>query len=384
MCVDLLSSWSKTMASGGPVKRVSAASARAHTRKSTSKSSSFGLFKKLLLLSIVGLLAWAYQATRPPPPKICGSSDGPPITAPRIKLNDGRHLAYKEHGVPKDEAKYKFVYIHGFDSCRHHAVVANHLSAETVESLGTYIVAIDRPGYGESDPNPNWTAKSIASDVEEFADKLGLGKKFYLIGFSMGGQAMWSCLKYIPHRVAGVTILAPVVNYWWSGLPANLSAEAYNKQLQRDRWALRVAHYAPWLIYWWNTQTLFPRLSVIDHIPEIFSRHDKEIVAQYANDDATPVRQQGEYESLHRDLVVGFGKWEFDPTELTNPFPNNEGTVHLWQGDEDILVPVTLQRCVVEKLPWIHYHELPGKGHMFPYAKGMADTIIKTQLSLEN
>lgn len=87
-------------------------------------------------------------------------------------------------------------------------------------------------------------------------------------------------------RVAGVTILAPVVNYWWSGLPANLSAEAYNKQLQRDRWALRVAHYAPWLIYWWNTQTLFPRLSVIDHIPEIFSRHDKEIVAQYANDDA--------------------------------------------------------------------------------------------------
>lgn len=98
----------------------------------------------------------------------------------------------------------------------------------------------------------------------------------------------------------------------------------------------------------------------------------------------TPVRQQGEYESLHRDLVVGFGKWEFDPTELTNPFPNNEGTVHLWQGDEDILVPVTLQRCVVEKLPWIHYHELPGKGHMFPYAKGMADTIIKTQLALEN
>lgn len=61
-------------------------------------------------------------------------------------------------------------------------------------------MAIDRSGYGESDPNPKREVKSIASDVEEFADKLGLGEKFYLVGFSMGGQAVWSCLKYIPHR----------------------------------------------------------------------------------------------------------------------------------------------------------------------------------------
>lgn len=87
-----------------------------------------GLLKKLFLVSLVGLLAWAYQATRPPPPKICGTPNGPPITAPRIKLNDGRHLAYKEHGVPKEKAQYKFVYVHGFDSCRNHAVVAHFLS----------------------------------------------------------------------------------------------------------------------------------------------------------------------------------------------------------------------------------------------------------------
>ena len=97
----------------------------------------------------------------------------------------------------------------------------------------------------------------------------------------------------------------------------------------------------------------------------------------------TPVRQQGEFESIHQDLIMGFGKWEFDPTELTNPFPNNEETIHLWQGDEDILVPAILQRHIVGKLPWIHYHELPGSGHMFPYFEGMSDTIIKTQLSVE-
>lgn len=76
----------------------------------------------------IGFLAWAYQVIQPPAPKICGTSDGPPITAPRIKLRDGRHLAYKEHGVPKDAAKYKIISVHAFDCCRHDTVVANTLS----------------------------------------------------------------------------------------------------------------------------------------------------------------------------------------------------------------------------------------------------------------
>lgn len=88
-------------------------------------------------------------------------------------------------------------------------------------------------------------------------------------------------------------------------------------------------------------------------------------------------RQQGESETLHRDMIVGFGSWEFDPMDLKNPFSESEGLVHLWQGDEDYLVPVTLQRYIASQLPWIQYHELSGKGHMFPYADGMADAIVQ-------
>lgn len=82
--------------------------------------------------------------------------------------------------------------------------------------------------------------------------------------------------------------------------------------------------------------------------------------------------------------MVGFGTWEFDPMNLKNPFPNGECSVHLWQGDEDGLVPVILQRYVAERLPWIQYHELKGGGHLFPYADGMGDKIIKTFLLGEN
>lgn len=72
----------------------------------------------IALFGIV-ILALIYRAIMPPPPKICGSSNGPLITAPRVKLSDGRYLAYKENGVPRDQAKHKFVFIHGFDCVRH-------------------------------------------------------------------------------------------------------------------------------------------------------------------------------------------------------------------------------------------------------------------------
>lgn len=91
-------------------------------------------------------------------------------------------------------------------------------------------------------------------------------------------------------------------------------------------------------------------------------------------------KQQGEYESVLRDMMVGFGTWEFDPLDLKNPFAGKEGSVHLWQGDEDRLVPVELQRHIAEKLPWIHYHELPGAGHLFPAADGISEAILKALL----
>ncbi|XP_010683745.2 uncharacterized protein LOC104898376 [Beta vulgaris subsp. vulgaris] len=366
-------------------KKISAASARAHTRKSNPKSFSLGVYGKILVVVIVACLAWADKALRPPPPKVLGSPGGPPITAPRIKLRDGRHLAYKEYGVPNEKAKHKFIFIHGFDSCRLHAFIATELSPDTIETLGLYIVGFDRPGYGESDPDPNRTPKSLALDVEELADQLGLGPKFYVVGYSMGGEAVWGLLKYIPHRLAGASLVTPVVNYWWSNLPTQLTNDAYHyKQLPQDKWSLRVAHYAPWLTYWWQTQKLFPPSSVIEHSREILSRQDKELMPRFENPaNAVSVRQQGVHECIHRDMIVGFGKWEFDPIELENPFPNNEGIVHLWQGDEDMLVPVTLQRYIAQQLPWIQYHELPGAGHLFPYAKGMSDAIVKAQLSIE-
>lgn len=95
-------------------------------------------------------------------------------------------------------------------------------------------------------------------------------------------------------------------------------------------------------------------------------------------------RQQGEFESLHRDLNIGFGKWDFDPIDLKNPFPNNDGSIHIWQGDEDLIVPVTLQRYIAHQLTWVKYHELTGTGHLLPFADGVIDSILKELLTKQN
>ncbi|KAK4432552.1 hypothetical protein Salat_1017400 [Sesamum alatum] len=370
----------------GTSRKISAASARAHTRKPKPKAPSkfAGIFKKLLLICFVGFLAWAYQATRPPPLKRCGSTDGPPITAPRVQLKDGRYLAYKEFGVPKDKAKHKLVFVHGFGCCRHDVTsLTASLSPDIVESKRIYIVSFDRPGYGESDPDTTPSFKNMAFDIQELADQLELGSKFYVIGFSMGGQIVWSCLKYIPHRLAGAALIAPVINYWWSGLPSNLSAEAFKQQLPQDQWALRVAHHTPWLNYWWNTQKLFPGLSLLFGDPRVLSQQDAELrsrVLSLREGHLAQITQQG-FHAIYRDLAIGFGTWEFDPTDLKNPFPESERpNVHLWQGDEDRLVPVELQRYIARQLPWIQYHELPGAGHYFPYSDGVPDSIIQALL----
>ncbi|KAD2804731.1 hypothetical protein R6Q59_029893 [Mikania micrantha] len=341
-------------------------------------------FKTTAVVLFIGFLAWAYRNTCPPPPKLCGSAGGPPVTGDRVTLSDGRHLAYNEYGVSKHIAKYKIIFVHGFGSCRYDESVYH---PELFEELKIYMVTFDRPGYGESDPDPKRTIQSLARDMEELADELELGYKFYVIGYSMGQQGAWGSLKYIPHRLAGVTLIAPVVNYWWSSFPKNLTMAAYKLQPLQDQWAVGVSHYVPWLVYWWNTQKWFPGSSVIAGKPN-FSASDWKLLAK-RNDRGSPTprhvpkdyaTQQGPMESIFRDMRVGFGKWEFDPMEIENPFPNNEGSVHLWHGDEDGLVPVSLQRYIAKKLPWIHYHELPDVGHLLPSYGGNKEAILKSLL----
>ncbi|KAL8094271.1 uncharacterized protein LOC141692292 [Apium graveolens] len=341
---------------------------------------------KVAIAVVVCLIGWAYVAIlKPPPTKICGTPGGPPVTSPRVRLSDGRHLAYKEAGVPKENAKYKVIIMHGYANSKDFNIF---FSQEAIDNLKVYLLSFDRAGYGESDPHPKRSVKSEAFDIQELADILQIGDKFYVIGISMGGYPAWSCLKYIPHRLSGAALVVPVANFWWPSVPTSLSKETLSSIPMGDRWALRVAHYTPWLFNWWLTQKWFPSFSILEPNSPLFSNSDVEIFKKLMKIVSSlqvtnlKTRQQGDYESLVRDMIIGFGNWEFDPTEVANPFPNNEGSVHIWQGLEDIIIPCKLNRYISDKLPWIRYHEIAGIGHLLAYKGNYSDVILR-ELVLE-
>ncbi|EEE55705.1 hypothetical protein OsJ_04141 [Oryza sativa Japonica Group] len=276
---------------------------------------------KLVLITAVALLGWAYKVARPPPPPILGGPGGPPVSSPRVQLKDGRHLAYREAGVGREIAKYKIIFSHGFASTKESDFP---VSQELAEELGIYLLYFDRAGYGDSDANPKRGLKSDATDVEELADKLQLGEKFYVVGTSMGGYVAWSCLNYIPYRLAGVALVVPAVNYWWP-MPASVSASAYRKLDVGDRRTFWIAHHMPWLFYAWFNQKWFRISPIVEGKPEAFTEKDWEILAEIQRTgqlDRGRATKQGAYHSLCRDATILFGAWEFDPTAIENPFPN--------------------------------------------------------------
>ncbi|GJY42594.1 hypothetical protein Tco_0430807 [Tanacetum coccineum] len=55
-----------------------------------------------------------------------------------------------------------------------------HMTKEKLmDELGIYLLQFGRAGYGESDPNPEWSLKTEASDIKELAAQLQLHSKLY-------------------------------------------------------------------------------------------------------------------------------------------------------------------------------------------------------------
>lgn len=78
------------------------------------------VFKKMVGL-MMGCLGLAKQPTQPAPPSENSESlsiDATICSSPRIRLSDGRLLAYTERGVPKNKSKYRVIVVHGFGSSK--------------------------------------------------------------------------------------------------------------------------------------------------------------------------------------------------------------------------------------------------------------------------
>jgi pimeloyl-ACP methyl ester carboxylesterase len=134
----------------------------------------------------------------------------------RIKTPDGRTLAVQEAGDPSG----KPVLVHaGTPNSRQ--LYAPHVT--DAAARGIRLIGYDRPGYGESDPQPGRTVASCADDVRAICSALGI-TRLATWGISGGGPHVLACAALLPDLVAAAASLASPAPYpaegidWFAGM----------------------------------------------------------------------------------------------------------------------------------------------------------------------
>lgn len=89
------------------------------------------VFRRILVL-MMGCLGCADQTTEPNVNNNVESKssvvDVSVTTTPRVRLSDGRYLAYRERGVPKNKCKYSIILVHGFGSSKEMSFMASDVN----------------------------------------------------------------------------------------------------------------------------------------------------------------------------------------------------------------------------------------------------------------
>jgi pimeloyl-ACP methyl ester carboxylesterase len=116
-----------------------------------------------------------------------------------LELPDGRQAQVWHGGVATGPL---VMYLHGTPDCR---LTARTGDAAAVR-VGVHLVAVNRPGYGRSDPAESGLA-SVADDTVAVADSLAV-HRFAVLGASGGGPYALACAARHPDRVAAVGAVA--------------------------------------------------------------------------------------------------------------------------------------------------------------------------------
>jgi pimeloyl-ACP methyl ester carboxylesterase len=138
-----------------------------------------------------------------------------------LLLPDGRHAQLWTGGA-RDGAPVLF--FHGCPDTRHAAMSGDAAARDA----GVRLVAVNRPGYGRSDPHPS-THASVADDAVAVADALGIGT-FSVLGMSIGGPYALATAARHPERVRAGAVVSSIAN-----LPERWLAGSVEEVVERSR-----------------------------------------------------------------------------------------------------------------------------------------------------
>lgn len=269
-----------------------------------------------------------------------------------IWLPDGRSLGYAEYGA---EGGAPVVALHGVPGTR-----LMYRPADAVaRKLGLRLIAVDRPGFGRSEPMAGRSLGDWVPDFRHLVDTLGLDG-FGLVAISGGSPFAVATAAALGSRVRALALVSPMgpVRDVRGEVAVDLSDRFFFLYFARWRRAL-----------WLATRTgnaLFRRTPgrVYDGFVRTLPAADRDILrepfwkAQVIEDVFESLAQDGV--GFRDDLRIFSEPWGLDYTKVSAP------TV-IWQGLADTIVPVQVALRLGALIPGARVHRIEGAGHFWVY-----------------
>lgn len=263
-----------------------------------------------------------------------------------ITLPDGRKLAYAEFGQPDG---HPVIYFHGGASSRLEPLLFDDL----INKFGLRFIALDRPGIGQSDFQPDRGFSDCPKDVVVLADTLGLAK-FSVLGVSSGGGYVFACAAKIPDRL----LSAVVVSGGWD-------MDSLKDLPMFSRWTYTLSKTFPLLFevviklsmrpFQGSSEKLLAsfkqQLPAVDYV--VFQSPQR---LQAIRESAIESMRQST-KNVALDILLYVYPWDFKAAEIQIP-------VQLFHGEQDTKVPISMARQAVDRLPTAQLFTYPDEGHI--------------------
>ena len=268
-----------------------------------------------------------------------------------VTLRDGRTLHVYESGDPEGEVVFE-----------HHGTPGSGLpyrpDDEEAKAQGLRLISYDRAGYGGSTPRPGRDVAAIADDIADVADALGVGS-FASLGGSGGGPHTLAIGALLADRCVGVCAIACPTPWEAEGIDW---LEGQGEQ-NREEWA--AAQQGP--------EVLEPHLEEMAAemraaTPEQLRDVLVTLLPPVDRDVLTGERALHAHASLARGLAPGVAGWRDDDLAFIKPWgyelADLRVPVLLWQGVQDLMVPVAHGRWLAERIPGVEAHISEEDGHL--------------------
>jgi pimeloyl-ACP methyl ester carboxylesterase len=268
-----------------------------------------------------------------------------------LRLADGRDLDMFETGQPDGRV---LVYHHGTPGSR----VPFRAMVAAAHRLGLRLVAMSRPGYGDSTRHPGRSVADVAADTAAVLDAIG-AERCLVAGWSGGGPHALACAARLADRVDAALVIAGVAPYPaegldWMAYMGEDNLVEFGKAMEGEV-ALR-----PFLDEAREQLRHATGADLVTAMSSLLPAADRALFTGEVGEDLAAI--------FHEGLRVRVDGWLDDDLAFVKPWGFSLAEVAvptlLWQGTADLMVPVGHGQWLAERIPGVVAHIEDGEGHL--------------------